>query len=107
MGNLKELLGLQKKLDNKVRLFSEKPITTLALAKALIHEVIELEDEFNWKWWEKAKFVDYNKVEGELIDIFFFFLSICNNLNLNEERLIKLYKKKYKINLKRLSDGGR
>jgi len=49
---------------------------TLDLCRALQHEVAELEDELNWKWWKKKKKVVRHCVREEVIDILHFTLSL-------------------------------
>lgn len=44
------------------------------------------------------------RLKEELIDIFHFWLSICNSLDLDSEEIFKIYKKKWEINFERQND---
>ena len=109
MVELQKLLNLQKELDRNVLLFvkynKKKNIDILDIIRALQHELIELENEFNWKWWENDKIIDYKKVKEEIIDLFFFLFSLCNKINIDEKEIDNLYFNKFMINRKRLMKG--
>ena len=45
--------------------------------RAQIHESIELEDSFPWKWWKDGDEIDWQNVGIELIDELHFWVSKC------------------------------
>jgi len=74
----------------------------LGLTRALIHEVVELEDELRWKWWEEFKLTDYKKAEEEFIDMWIFMLGIADKLGFDSTKIYEGFLKKSKTNMERL-----
>ena len=73
--------------------------------RAQIHESIELEDSFPWKWWKDGDDIDWQNVGIELIDELHFWVSKCQIAGLNVEKLGKLYEQKNKLNQLRQDKG--
>jgi len=73
--------------------------------RAQIHESIELEDSFPWKWWKDGDEIDWQNVGIELIDELHFWVSKCQIAGLDVEKLGELYEKKNKLNQLRQDKG--
>ena len=73
--------------------------------RAQIHESIELEDSFPWKWWKDGDEIDWQNVGIELIDELHFWVSKCQIAGLDIEKLGKLYEQKNKLNQLRQDKG--
>src|SRR5437870_1623262 len=50
------------------------------LSSALIHEVIELQRETNWKWWKRESNMSLENCQQELIDIWHFVIQLSIEL---------------------------
>lgn len=89
---IKEMLQMQAKLDEAI--MEEYGLTEIDeenLRMAILDEVGELTHELkgNWCWWKKTQApVDYDKVLGELVDIWHFVLSYQNNFNGGEKGIL-------------------
>ena len=73
--------------------------------RAQIHESIELEDSFPWKWWKDTEEIDWQNVGIELIDELHFWVSKCQIAGLDVEKLGELYDKKNRLNQLRQDKG--
>jgi len=73
--------------------------------RAQIHESIELEDSFPWKWWKDGDEIDWQNVGIELIDELHFWVSKCQIAGLDVEKLGKLYEQKNQLNQLRQDKG--
>jgi len=73
--------------------------------RAQIHESIELEDSFPWKWWKDGDEIDWQNVGIELIDELHFWVSKCQIAGFDVEKLGELYEKKNKLNQLRQDKG--
>ena len=73
--------------------------------RAQIHESIELEDSFPWKWWKDGDDIDWQNVGIELIDELHFWVSKCQIAGLDVAKLGELYEKKNKLNQLRQDKG--
>lgn len=88
---IKEMLPMQAKLDKAI--MDEYGLTEINkenLRMAILDEVGELTHELKgeWCWWKKTQApVDYEKVLGELVDIWHFVLSHQNHFNFGEQTL--------------------
>lgn len=54
---------------------------------AMIQEISELIDEFNWKWWTNPKEIDKNAVLEEVVDTVHFLLSVYLQLKKTPEEI--------------------
>ncbi len=73
--------------------------------RAQIHESIELEDDLPWKWWKDYGDIDWDNIRVELIDELHFWVSKCQLVGLDPEKLADLYIKKNKLNQIRQDKG--
>ncbi|RMH63508.1 MAG: dUTPase [Calditrichaeota bacterium] len=73
--------------------------------RAQIHESIELEQELPWKWWKDKDHIDWDHVRIELIDELHFWVSKCQLVGLDPQKLAGLYAKKNRLNQIRQDKG--
>lgn len=75
--------------------------------RAQIHESIELEDSLPWKWWKDMELseIDWENIRIELIDELHFWVSKCQLLGLDPQKMAELYHKKNKLNQVRQDKG--
>ena len=114
---LEELFKLQKEFNDRVTRggvdqflngnvsLQERNKWLLRNARAMIHEIIEVENECLWKWWTKDKDIDLKHIQVEIIDLWHFLLSLTMVSGMDAKQMFQLYKKKLALNHKRL-DGG-
>lgn len=105
MDKLDKLLKTQSNLNTFIRkerkLDFSKEEWILKWCRAMQHEVIELEDAFNWKHWKNKKDIDWDNVREEAIDILHFLLSIFDDLEMSGDDVYNEYIKKNEENIKR------
>ena len=75
------------------------------ISSALVHECIELQRETQMKWWKKAKPLDYDKIDEEIIDIWHFLIQLSIERGMDPEKVIDIYNKKLDENIKRAKTG--
>ncbi len=73
--------------------------------RALIHESIEMEDSLPWKWWKDMDEIDWDNIRIELIDELHFWVSKCQLVGLDPQKLTELYLKKNQLNQIRQDKG--
>ncbi len=73
--------------------------------RALIHESIEMEDSLPWKWWKDMQEIDWENIRIELIDELHFWVSKCQLVGLDPQKLTELYLKKNQLNQIRQDKG--
>ncbi len=73
--------------------------------RAQIHESVELEDSLPWKWWKDMDEIDWENIRVELIDELHFWVSKCQLVGLDPDKLTELYLKKNKLNQVRQDKG--
>ena len=103
MVELGEILEMQRWIDDNVYGVRKEMVTKedlLGLTKAMIHEVVELEDELDWSWFKK-KSVDVEKVKEEWIDVFIFVMSFADKLGMDENEVYRMFLEKTRVNIKR------
>lgn len=103
-----EILDKQRKIQ--VDYFPEfcklkQETQMLETTRSLIHEIIEVERELNFKHWKKPVLVDEEKVKNELVDVFIFFMNAVNIVGMTEDELFSRTLKKMDINKKRQENG--
>lgn len=76
-----------------------------ALCVALIHEVVELQRETNWKWWKKPTPLNMDDARVECIDIWHFLIQVSLELGLTPKDIVDVYTKKNQVNKERQKDG--
>lgn len=105
MDRLQVIFGLQKSLDTdiaerrKLEFTPEQWIQKDVLA--MISELSELLDEVNFKWWKNPKPIDDEALQGELVDILHFFISMCIRAGMDADKLYEGYIAKNKENFDR------
>ncbi len=105
MDRLKVIFELQKSLDTdiaerrKLEFTPEQWIQKDVLA--MISELSELLDEVNFKWWKNPKPIDDEALQGELVDILHFFISMCIRAGMDADKLYEGYIAKNKENFDR------
>lgn len=73
--------------------------------KYMIHEIIEVERETNFKHWKKYVPVNEEKVKEELVDVFIFFMNALNIVGMGENELFMRTERKQKVNQQRQITG--
>lgn len=68
---------------------------------AMLSELSEVLDEVNFKWWKNKKPVNVEALQGELVDILHFFVSMCLHAGLDAQTLHDKYMLKNKENFDR------
>ena len=102
---LEVIFGLQKALDTDIaerrglEFTPEQWIQKDVLA--MVSELAELLDEVNFKWWKNPKPIDSESLQGELVDILHFFISMCIRAGMDADKLYNGYIAKNKENFDR------
>lgn len=71
------------------------------LSSALLHEVVELQRETEWKWWKTEKGIENQKIQEEIIDLWHFLIQLSIEAGLEPETLVAKYIEKNRENTKR------
>ena len=106
--NLQDLLDKQAEIQKTIYPEFLKQTQEKCLQdtiKYIIHELIEVERETNFKHWKKYVPVDEEKVENELVDVFIFFMNALNISDMGEAELFFRTELKQKINIDRQKNG--
>jgi dimeric dUTPase (all-alpha-NTP-PPase superfamily) len=89
---------MQTQLDS--RIIEERGIdkTTdewvVGLTIAMESEIDEIRREVNWKWWKNPKLIDKDALQGEVIDMWHFLLSMSRVAGLEADDIHRLYMEK-------------
>jgi dimeric dUTPase (all-alpha-NTP-PPase superfamily) len=75
------------------------------LASALLHEVIELQRETNWKWWKATEKISIERCQKEVIDIWHFLIQLSMEVGLNANDIVNIYIEKHAENIDRQREG--
>jgi len=75
------------------------------MSMALQMELGEMLDETGWKPWATSNHVNEEAMQGELADIFLFFINLCMASNASPEVIAEKTLEKMDRNLKRQVDG--
>ena len=95
---LEEMFEMQAGLDN--RIISERNIDkslsewVIGLTIALESEIDEVRREVSWRWWKNEKEIDQDALQGEVIDLLHFMLSLARVVGLTPEDMHRLYMEK-------------
>lgn len=73
--------------------------------KHIMHEVVEVERETNFKHWKQPVQVNWDNVKDELVDVFIFFMNACAEADMDAKELFKRTQAKQKINRARQEEG--
>lgn len=106
---MKEIFERQKYLMEKVYKLSRNPEAMIehyrTTSLALIDEVLEALHHTPWKPWSRRVTWDWDELHGELVDIFTFFVQLCQLTGLDAGGLARGYFEKSKINQERQDSG--
>jgi dimeric dUTPase (all-alpha-NTP-PPase superfamily) len=86
---------MQTKLDE--RIIAERNIEksvdewVIGLTIAMESELDEIRREVSWKWWKNAKPIDEKALQGEVIDMWHFLLSLSRVVGLTPETIYETY----------------
>lgn len=105
MDKLDRIFEMQNLLDTDIRErrhleFSQEEWMQKEVL-AMISELSEVLDEVNFKWWKNKKPVDKEALQGELVDILHFFVSMCLHAGMDADMLHDKYMLKNKENFDR------
>ena len=75
------------------------------MTMALSAELQEMLDEVGWKPWATSRHVNEEAMQGELVDIFHFFMNLCMAANLTPDMLFEKYQAKRAKNIARQEEG--
>ena len=95
---LNEMYEMQTTLDE--RIIRERNVVktldewVLAITIAMESEIDEVRSEINWKHWKNPKPVDLDALQGEVIDLFHFILSLSRIVGLQPADIHRLYMEK-------------
>lgn len=104
---LTQMYDLQTTLDERIT--SERGVEksldewVMSLTIAMESEIDEIRREVNWKWWKNMKEVDKEALQGEVIDMWHFLLSLSRVVGLTPETLHSKYLEKNEENHDRQS----
>ncbi len=105
MDKLERIFEMQKMLDDDI---AARRGLSFSLEEwmqkevlAMLSELSEVLDEVNFKWWKNKKPLDVDALQGELVDILHFFVSMCIKSGMDAEVLFKKYLEKNKENFDR------
>lgn len=85
--------GVEKSLDEWV----------IGLTIAMESELDEIRREVNWKWWKNKKEINIDDLQGEVIDMWHFLLSLSRTVGLSPEDIHRVYMEKNAENHSRQS----
>lgn len=103
MDKLSKMLEFQAEVDTKLYGRPPELMNTekmLEICRAISHEVMELEDELKWKWWED-KMPRLHEAKEEFIDIFIFMLGLANALKMDVDEIMQWWRMKTMKNIER------
>lgn len=95
---LTEMYEMQTELDE--RIISERKIdrTTnewvIGITLAMESEIDEIRREVNWKWWKNEREIDAEALQGEVIDMWHFLLSLSRVVGLSPADIHRIYTEK-------------
>lgn len=95
---LSQMYEMQTSLDE--RIIAERGIdkTTdewvVGLTIAMESEIDEIRREVAWKWWKNPKPIDKDALQGEVIDMWHFLLSLSRVVGLTPDDIHRIYMEK-------------
>lgn len=93
-----QMYALQTALDE--RIIAERGIDktidewVVGLTIAMESEIDEIRREVSWKWWKNPKAIDKDALQGEVIDMWHFLLSLSRVVGLTPNDIHRLYMEK-------------
>ena len=95
LDKLTQMFAMQSALDG--RIIAERGIEkdmsewVVGLTIAMESEIDEIRREVDWKWWKNPKEVDMGALQGEVIDVWHFLLSLSRVVGLTPDDIHRLY----------------
>jgi NTP pyrophosphatase (non-canonical NTP hydrolase) len=92
--------------------YAQEPLTRCTTwTRALMHEICELDDEFNWKPWKNPQNLnlDQNRMRrlDEMADVLHFFLQLALDQGFTAEDIFAAYTRKHAENQRRQREDPR
>jgi dimeric dUTPase (all-alpha-NTP-PPase superfamily) len=93
-----EMYETQMELDNRiifdrgVKKTEDEWVRDITIA--MESEIDEIRREINWKWWKNPKAIDRDLLQGEVIDLWHFLLSLSRTVGLDAYDIHRLYMEK-------------
>lgn len=109
--NLTQIFAMQKALDD--RIISERGINktldewVTGITLAMESEIDEIRREVNWKWWKNPKEIDIEALQGEVVDMWHFLVSLSDKVGLTADDVLHAYCEKNAENHARQSGKSR
>lgn len=104
---LTQMFDMQTELDDRITTerHIEKTLSdwVMGLTIAMESEIDEVRAEVNWKWWKNGKEIDMEALQGEVIDLWHFLLSLSRVVGLTPETILAQYMAKNEENHARQS----
>lgn len=72
---------------------------------AAIKELTEVLDECGWKPWAKSRHFNFEKMQREITDVWFFLMNLMLHSGMSPDTLDTMYAEKWEINRKRATEG--
>ena len=101
---LEAQMQMQNNIYPQIRVLSQEQ-QMLVNTRAMMHEVIEVENELNWKHWKAVVAVDDDKIKEEIVDEFIFLMNQINISGMDSEELFDRTLKKMNTNVNRQLTG--
>lgn len=95
---LTEMYEMQTGLDT--RIVKERGVDksvdewVVGLTIAMESEIDEIRREINWKWWKNPKGIDKDALQGEVIDMWHFLLSLSRVVGMTPDDIHRIYMEK-------------
>ena len=71
---------------------------------AMLAELVEFQEELDWKWWTNDREIDKDAAKEELVDLFHFLITAAQGLGMDAEEFYHIYVEKNNENMDR-QDG--
>lgn len=95
MDILETIFKLQKELATVIaseRYPRIKEERISALATAIVHEAVEVQNLTNWKWWKKSIEFDQVQAREELVDLWHFLIQMSIELGMTPNEILSEYR---------------
>jgi dimeric dUTPase (all-alpha-NTP-PPase superfamily) len=95
---LTQIYDMQQALDD--RIITERGIEksldewVIGITLAMESEIDEIRREVSWKWWKNPKPIDKAALQGEVIDMWHFLLSLSRIVGLSADDIHRIYVEK-------------
>ena len=115
MDNLRKIFQSQEELNEKImpgimnQISQSQDLRVEWIKKyhlAAQQEMAEAMDSVDWKWWKYSEEkIDYQNLKVELVDVLFFWVSMCLAAGFDAKEMTSAYFQKLKINHERADKG--